>query len=59
MQDNLETSLLAEGLTETVDWLKLKETKLVKGCEVALQTSETNISVERKRKYTFFLLYKQ
>lgn len=41
VHDSLEGVLLENGLTETVDWIKLKESELVKPKDVSCQTSES------------------
>lgn len=43
VNDSLEGVLLENGLTETVDWIKLKESELVKPKDVCCQTSEMKI----------------
>lgn len=47
--DSVEGILLADGMTEAVDWIRLKETELVKPREVACQTSDTKIKTDEKK----------
>lgn len=43
VHENLEGLLLENGLNETVDWIKLKESELVKPKDVQCQTSDTKL----------------
>lgn len=43
VQDSVEGVLLENGLSETVDWIKLKESDLVRPREVSCQTSDSKI----------------
>lgn len=50
VQDNIEGILKSEGLTDIVDWLELKETKLVKPPnEIAIQTSDSKLKQDDKK----------
>ncbi|KYB24624.1 hypothetical protein TcasGA2_TC031746 [Tribolium castaneum] len=48
VQDNLENLLLANGMTEAVDWLKLKENELVKPKESETDSKEKRDLTRRK-----------
>ncbi|KAK9874424.1 hypothetical protein WA026_002768 [Henosepilachna vigintioctopunctata] len=46
VQESLEGILMASGMTEAIDWLKLKESQFIKRSEIACQTSEKEILVK-------------
>lgn len=52
VQDSIEGTLLAQGFKEAVDWIKLKDSQLVRR-EASAQTSNTQIEDgNEKRDYT-------
>lgn len=49
VQDSLEGVLLENGMPEAVDWIRLKESELVKPKNIACQTSATSIRSEDRK----------
>lgn len=49
VQDSLEGVLLENGMPEAVDWIKLKESELVKPKNVGCQTSEAKLRSDEKK----------
>lgn len=43
VQDSVEGVLLENGLSDSVDWIKLKESELVRPRDVSCQTSDSKI----------------
>lgn len=50
VHDNLEGVLIENGMPEAVDWIRLKESELVKPRSIAIQTSDSKMLKSEDKK---------